>query len=529
MNDSNYFLPAQDWRATADLPATWGGGPAAWPYYQQLELHNPTRIDRPHEPLAVDVDLYRQQSSAPERELRVFEVVADAGPLREVPSQVHADGAGGEVRHCRVYFLADIGADTRKTYLFFYGNPDAEAPRYETDLQVTGEGYALQIENSHYRIELAPTNGHLKSVAFVQGQAAFCGFGPPMSPGTVGSGRHGVEGSVHWNPDWSDGQLGRYRVTNWPRPPHYDVLRGPVCVRVERSGHPILGLGPHVGQAHKVMAHIVYTFFAESPYFLMESRLEALEDVRFRDCRNDEWVDMAPSMPAAAWMIDGEIGFGKQSWQRRDPEWLSFYNEDNGDAFATLRLAYECTHPHFSEPAATAILDRAWVRYPVRNAILRRGDYIHEHNAYLVHRYEPGRHSGFGMLTDHHQRLRQPLTQLETPAPRRPLSVASVHDALRTCRDLELYVHGEYDSARTPSFVDLGLIRDVRVEGAVVQVALVLPYEGRQTWLEWFVETITAAIAVRVAGVDEVRVEQVHEPVWSPQQIESAARHRMGL
>ena len=261
----------------------------------------------------------------------------------------------------------------------------------------------------------------------------------------------------------------------------------------------------------------------------MESRLSVQEDVRFRDCRNDEGVDMAPSMPLAAWMIDGEIGFGSQSWQRRDPSWLTFYSEETGDGFATVRLDYECTHPHFPAPAAVAIHKRHWVRCPLRNAILRRGDFIHERNAYVTHRYAPGRERGFGMLMDTCRQLSQPLVQADEEAPRRRLSAAAVMDALRDCRDLELYLDGSYDTARTPNFVDLGFIRDVRVDGVVVHVTHVLPYAGRSSWLDWFTETMVEAIQRRVEGVREVRTELATGPAWRPDQIDPAARRRMGL
>ena len=59
---------------------------------------------------------------------------------------------------------------------------------------------------------------------------------------------------------------------------------------------------------------------------------------------------------------EGEIGFGKMSWRGEDVQWLSFYNEENGDAFASLHLDYECSHPRFASPASVGIREHAWVR-----------------------------------------------------------------------------------------------------------------------------------------------------------------------
>ena len=530
MDEPGFYLPAHDWEAFSNLPPAWGSWEEGWKFFKRLELQNPASVARENEPIEVEVEFHAGQASDLERELRVVEVVSAQGPLREVPSQIHGEEAEGEVRRGRLFFIGSLGPEERKTYLILYGNPAATRPAYETDLKASGEEYALDIENQYYRVALARTSGHLKSVSFKEGRASFSGFGPPMSPGTIGSGRHGVEGSVHWNPDWSDERTGRYRVTNWPVPPHYAVLRGPICVRVERWGHPILALGPDLGQSRAVVARIAYTFYAGVPYFLMESRLDVLEDVRFRDCRNDEWVGMSPSMPDIAWMgKEGEIGFGRKSWQRQDPAWISFFNRENSDGFATLHVDYECTHPHWSEPASVATTERAWVRYPLRNAIMRAGDFVREKNAYLVHRYEPGRDCGFGMLMDYHARLRQPLLQEDAPLATKPLTLPNVMDALRACRDLEIYVKGEYDSRRTPGVVDLGLVREVEICGDAVHIAMIMPYEGRETWFDWFVDTMEAQIRQRVQGVGEVRVELVRTPVWTPARMSPGARKLLGL
>ena len=530
MNEPDYYIPAHDWDAISDLPPAWGSFEDGWKFVKRLELHNPTSVARENEPLEVDVEFHASQTSDLEREIRVAEVVSAQSPIREVPSQIHAAQTEYDVRRCRLYFISNLRAKESKTYLILYGNPQATRPLYETDLKVLGQDYALDIENKYYRVGLARTTGHLKSLSFKEGQASFSGFGPPMDPGTIGDGKHGVEGSIHWNPDWSDEYTGRYRVTNWERPPHHAVLRGPICVRVERWGHPILALGPGVGQAHKVVAHIAYTFYASVPYFLMESRLEVLEDVRFRDCRNDEWVGMGASMPQIAWMMaDGQIGFGRKGWQRQDPAWITFFNKENGDGFATLRLDYECTHPHWSEPASVAITNRTWVRYPLRQAIMREGDCVREKNAYLVHKYEPGRHRGFGMLMDYHTRVREPLLQEAAPLAMKPLTESNIMDALRACREVDIYVRGVYDSKRTPNIVDLGLVRAVEIAGDAVHVAMIMPYPGRETWFDWFADTMKDRIRQRLEGVGEIRVELVREPVWKPDLMSLSARRLLGL
>ena len=524
-----HFIPVWEWESADQLPAGWRRGFEGWAYAKRLVLRNELDAERAAEPVEAEVEFHAGQLRDPQREIRVAAVAEQGGPGRELARQIRHLGVEDGRHRCRLWFLADLPAASARTWLILYGNSEAHEPHYRTDLRVAGEAYALTVENDYYEIRLAPTHGHLKSVRFRRGSASFSGYGPPMDPGAIGDGRHGVEGSVHWNPDWSDGHVGRYRVTNWTEPPEYEVVRGPVITRVERRGHPILGLGP-LGKCEKVLARVAYTFWASTPCFLVETSLEVLEDVRFRDCRNDEWVGMQVSMPRQAWMTaEGKIGFGKMSWRGEDVQWLSFYNEENGDAFASLRLDYECSHPRFASPASVGIREHAWVRYPVRNALMRAGDFIREKNALLLHRYEPGRWGGFGMLMDWMARLRSPLAREDGPVAKKPLTRANVVDALGACRDLELYVDGQYDSRRIPGFCDLGLVRGVVIEGEDVRVDMVMPYAGRENWFDWFAETAETEIRRRIATVGKVEVARHSEPGWGPEQMTAGARRVLGL
>ena len=91
----DYYLPAQNWRPVAGLPAAWGGWDPAWPYCHVLRLQNDSDLERA-EPVIVEVEVYAHQSAAPERGLRVAAPVSDDGPVREVPCQVHAEAPGAE-------------------------------------------------------------------------------------------------------------------------------------------------------------------------------------------------------------------------------------------------------------------------------------------------------------------------------------------------------------------------------------------------------------------------------------------------
>ena len=526
LDQGEHYLPVHEWESVASLPQGRSRWSEDWRFYKQLDLRNPTDMARPAEPVEADAEFHADQVTDLAREIRVVEVASDDGPLREMPSQVYGDLVEDGVRRCRLFFLADLAPRERKTYLVLYGNPSCPPPAYPTDLRVAGEGYALDIENSHYRVEMARTNGNLKNLHFRPEGPSFYGHGPPMT------GAHGVEGTVHWNPDWCSKYAGRYRVTNWPEPPNWDVVRGPICVQLKRWGHPILALGPEVGRPERVMATVTYTFYASVPYFVMESRLEALEDVWFLNCRNDEWVGLG-GVPDAAWMTDeGEIDFGARGWERENPAWMTLFNRGSGRGFASLRLAYKCTHPDWPEPSSVNVQDALWVRYPLEGAMMRSGDYVMEKNAYLLHQYEPPgesaaaapREGGFGMLMDYYGKLSHPLVQEKTPPGPKPLTVRNVLDALSTFRDTEVYIGGSHRAKRMLNVVDLGLIRAVEIDGDSVHIAMVVPYVGRETWFGWYAKTMEDRIRERIEGVEEVKVALVRDPPWSPDQMTARAR-----
>ena len=92
-----------------------------------------------------------------------------------------------------------------------------------------------------------------------------------------------------------------------------------------------------------------------------------------------------------------------------------------------------------------------------------------------------------------------------------------VLDALRTVYDPEIPVN----------VVDLGLIYDVQVKESDVYVQMTLtfpgcgmgPYIGQQA--EWAIQELD--------GVDEVQIELVFDPPWSPDLISEEARNQLGI
>jgi metal-sulfur cluster biosynthetic enzyme len=80
---------------------------------------------------------------------------------------------------------------------------------------------------------------------------------------------------------------------------------------------------------------------------------------------------------------------------------------------------------------------------------------------------------------------------------------------------------------RGVSIVDMGVVEDVRVEGAHVDVDLVLT----TGWCP-FVSSMSTAIPERLRrmdGVESVEVRTVWDPVWTPDRLSESARDKLAM
>jgi len=97
------------------------------------------------------------------------------------------------------------------------------------------------------------------------------------------------------------------------------------------------------------------------------------------------------------------------------------------------------------------------------------------------------------------------------------VTTEAIYEALKTVYDPEIPVN----------VVDLGLVYDVQVNDSDVYVQMTLtfpgcgmgPYIGQQA--EWAVQELD--------GVEEVQIEMVFDPPWSPELISEEARSQLGI
>ncbi len=77
------------------------------------------------------------------------------------------------------------------------------------------------------------------------------------------------------------------------------------------------------------------------------------------------------------------------------------------------------------------------------------------------------------------------------------------------------------------NIVDLGLIYDVAIEGTVVKVAMTLTSQACPAG-EMLVGGVHAAVN-EMPGVEDVRVELVWEPQWTPDMLTDAGREQLNF
>ncbi|MCH8296804.1 MAG: metal-sulfur cluster assembly factor [Chloroflexi bacterium] len=101
--------------------------------------------------------------------------------------------------------------------------------------------------------------------------------------------------------------------------------------------------------------------------------------------------------------------------------------------------------------------------------------------------------------------------------PEATVTTEAIYEALKSVYDPEIPVN----------VVDLGLVYDVQVNDSDVYVQMTLtfpgcgmgPYIGQQA--EWAIQELD--------GVEEVQIEMVFDPPWSPELISEEARAQLGI
>ena len=98
-----------------------------------------------------------------------------------------------------------------------------------------------------------------------------------------------------------------------------------------------------------------------------------------------------------------------------------------------------------------------------------------------------------------------------------PVTEEVVRRALRAVKDPELNLN----------IMDLGLVYDVAVEGGDVSISMTLTSPGCPSGPEILGES--EEVVRGLEGVEDVKIELVWEPFWTPERIDPRVRAFLGL
>ena len=522
------------------LPAPWRAWARGWKYCRALHLDETLGLDRPPEPVEVLLSFPAEQVASLAREVRVARVVD--GELKEVPCQVHGEVRRGTERLAKVLFLARGVMHQRQTFLVFHGNPDAELPAYPTDLEMRGEGFALDIENDFYKASLSRQMGQLERLTIKRehGLELFAG----------GEG-HGEPPGIDWAHDYAaSGHFQKFRITLWETCPDYEVVRGPLATLVRRWGFPQSPVHPVFTPA-RLHVDVEYRFYAGLPWFHKLGTMRAVKDFEAPAMRDDEWVFSGQSFTDIVWMgPDGKLRTGPVDAAHQANLWaVGFANPQSKDSFVALFLEHKADGlPELKHTGSPTLFYRwhghVWSRYPLPVKEVPAGAVLHQKNAYVGLPFTAK--DGPPKLEELRHRLVNPLLVTVGEVPKNaaakdqpgrlarpgeagdsPVSKAALWAALRDCKDEQLYT-------ADISVVDLGLVLDLRVRGDTVHVLMTMPHRGRPR-LGYFTfgsggnSVPVQQRLLKVPGVSKVIVEQTWEPGWSSNQLTEIGRRKLGL
>ncbi len=530
----------------SSLPADWKNWANGWSYYKVVNLEEKKGIRRKAEPVEVLLSFQAAQAALLAREIRVAEM--KDGVITEVISQVFSELRRGDQKICKLMFLADNNGNEKRQYLVFYGNPDAELPKYESDLVVKGEGYGLDIENDYFTAYLSKQTGQLARMVLKREH------GLEIYSGGQG---HGEPAGIDWAHDYvSEDGFQKMRISLWDECPDFEVVRGPICTIVRRWGFPYSPVHPVFSPARMNM-DIEYRFYAGLPYFHKFGHMTAVKQFEPAALRDDEWVITGQSFTDMVWMgPDEKIKTGEVPADLKDKLWgIGFYNKDTQDSFIGLFLEHKGEGlPELSHNGSPTLHykwhGQIWSRYPLpSNKPVPAGAVLHQKNVYISVPYSAA--DGAAKIETLRQELLNPLSvsaseftpgrtanagtgrlaRVSELRSENRISKKALWDALRLVKDPQLY-------KSDISIVDLGLVYDVAVRGSVVKITMAMPHRGRPlgTYFSYGSNVVHGTVSknitdavYEVPGVKKVIMEQTWHPEWSSNMLTDDGRKKLGL
>lgn len=310
-----------------------------WKYYASHVLEETAGLDRQDEPVHVVLAMYMDRLTDAQKEIRVVEIDPATGEGTEIRSQVYAVTQWDKWKNincqptttAQVAFLANVKAHEKKVYLFFYGNPDAQSPAYETDLCLEGEGYALSISNQFYHVNLHKDSGSIDEII-------------PKNRKDITYCHHlETNGALQWNPGIYAPPKTWMHASDWVNPQDFTVISGPIFIAVKRF-NPI-------PDYEEVDCSLNYVFYSRNQAITVESNIDVTKDLDVVALRNGSVVLNKETTGDFAWKgVNHKVSNVHIMDMPRHPvkamtldahtPWFAFYNRHEGNALGVVNTEF---------------------------------------------------------------------------------------------------------------------------------------------------------------------------------------------
>ncbi|MBT4484115.1 MAG: hypothetical protein HOC71_10625 [Candidatus Latescibacteria bacterium] len=223
-------------------------------------------------------------------------------------------------------------------YYLLYGNPDAQAPSYPTDIRVSGTGPAWTIENSAMTVILH-SSGQVASVKLKAKPDV------PIAP---------QRGVMHWNPGIFIPTRYWAHSFAWDPPEVCEIEQGPLYVEIRRSG-----IFPGIPEVH---LEITYRIFSKRTFIESGTVMNIRKDIGVVALRNDELIFEKGFFTHMGWDDNGmpvkaRLDTYKPVNRHGDilrisdnAAFITLYNPAKGVGAASVRVDYSNIGPNGAPP-----------------------------------------------------------------------------------------------------------------------------------------------------------------------------------
>ncbi len=235
-----------------------------WNYEKTLLLESTDSVDRPREIVDAYITVPAESAGNLENDVRVV-LKSDWNRIdAELPCQVYAIERHGDVASFRVLFSVDVPPHGCRRIGVLYDNPAAGKPVVQAPLDVSGAGCGLAVEARDYAVSCDPRSGQIARALCKVRRVENTFLKEITLAATV---QPGV--SVDFPAD-GGGSL-TASASHWRDPRIVSEIHGPLFHSVTREALLAPPAAPQLTEPPNL--RISYTFFADAPYILVDSRL----------------------------------------------------------------------------------------------------------------------------------------------------------------------------------------------------------------------------------------------------------------